>query len=80
MLGGLLNREEIAYDEGHQICAHFYASIKVIIQETSWQLFSLQLKRDKCIFYPAEKFITIQDIQQQLNPCPPKAEIGSLVI
>lgn len=47
MLGGLPNGEKITYDERHQIGAHFYTGVKVIIQETSGLLHSLQLKRDK---------------------------------
>lgn len=44
MLGGLAHRQEVRHNVGHQVSAHFYSGVEVILKQTAWQLISFYLR------------------------------------
>lgn len=38
MLTGLADREKVRDNEGHQVCAHLYTHIKLVLKQAAWQL------------------------------------------
>lgn len=44
VLRGPAHRQEVRHDEGHQVGAHLDGGVEIILQQTSWQLRSLDLK------------------------------------
>lgn len=44
MLGGLAYRQEVRHNEGHQVCAHLYSGVEVILKQIARQLHCFYLR------------------------------------
>lgn len=44
VLGGLAHRQEVRHNVGHQVSAHLYSGVEVILKQTAWQIHRFHLR------------------------------------